>query len=280
MPRGPKHTFLRADGQVARPNYCSGNELGVFYRQDKPGGSVELIGRFYTVDEFALYAGTVILARDSRFEPGRNSTTRVEKGARLVLLDGAYFGKWVNDMRQVDMMLKGTIQGGLPDRPLTRDCRLGLGFQNWNDTELGQSTEFTGKQKSDRVRRDCLTRKADMIAEPGAAIRTYRKAGSDASLVIGWHGIEKTWNLKELAQWERKHGRRIPRRITAYFDSGTTVDGVKFDHVHAGGILFKDRATRAGWTNITFGEHCGGGPEELFRHLPGGVSRKGVWGAY
>ena len=281
-PVGDKHTFLRSEvdlgkGREGRP----GKMFSVYFKQNKPGGSVEMIGHFATVDEVHLFAGATILSPGCRFEPGRNSTPLVDKGASLVLLDGAYFGKWLNDMRMLDLVLRGTLQGGTPSRPLAKDATLALSFRNWNRTELGQGSEFTGDNKPHRVRRAVLGRRASLMVEPGGAIRTFAADGSEAKLVVRWHGIERNWvaNL-DLAAQEKRYGRTIPRYITVYLDANTTVDGVRFDHVHKGGVLFRDAATRATWRNITFGAHNGATPDELFRHLPDGVTKKGSPGRY
>jgi hypothetical protein len=264
LARGGAHCFLRND---------AGDRISQYYKQDKPGGSVEMIGHVTTLDEFHILNGDLIVAEDNRVEPGRNAHPIVEKEAKLVLLDGAYFGKWINDLKIIDMMLKGTIQGGTPERPLTRDCTLGLGFQNWTGAELGQSKwEGKGGQKSRSIRSK-LARKVSMVCQRGSAIRAHRARGSDASIVVRWHGFEKSYGFDLLGK-EKEHNVRIPRNITVYLDEDTMADGVKFDHLHKGGLMFKDQATRARWRNVSFGEHCDGRPDELFRHYPQGIDTK------
>jgi hypothetical protein len=224
----------------------------------------------------------MILAPDSKFEPGRNSTPFVDDGARLILLDGAYFGKWLNDMHSLDMVLSGTIQGGTRQRPLERDCTLALSFQNWSQVELGQSGEFAGNDRKSILYRGLLARKAGTVVLSGGRICTYAKPGSKAALVVCWHGLKLgDWRGKNsgyldltetLLELSERYGRTISPKITVYFDSDTMIDGLRFDHVHAGGILYKDQATRDRWRNMTFGENNGAKPDQLFRHLPEGLT--------
>ena len=273
---GSKHSFLRNDGPQAR--------FTVYYTQSKPESSVELIGTFETQDEVRVFDGDLILAPDCRFEPGRNSTPIIDRRGRLTLLDGAYFGKWLNDMHSLDMVLGGTLQGGTLQRPLARDCTLALSFQNWSQVELGQSGEFAGDDRKSNLYRGLLARKAGMLVQEGGSIRTYREAGSEASLTITWHGLTLgQWRGKNsgyldltetLAELSEQYGRTIPPKITVYFDTNTTVDGLKLDHVHAGGILYRDQATRDRWQNITYGENNGGRPDQLFKHLPQGLTSR------
>jgi hypothetical protein len=271
-----KHTFLRNDGPQGR--------FTVYYTQSKPEGSVELIGAFETQDEVRVFDGDMVLAPDCRFEPGRNSTPIVDKRARLVLLDGAYFGKWLNDMHSLDLVLRGTLQGGTPERPLARDCTLGLSFQNWAQVELGQSNEFAGNDRKSALYRGLLERKASMLVLPGGRILTHNRQDSTATLVIRWHGLKLgDWRGKNsgyldltetLLKLSKQYGRSIPPLITLYLDSDTMIDGVELDHVHQGGILYKDPATRARWRKITFGENNRGSPDQLFQHLPEGMTTR------
>gem|GEM_PF-3980392 len=271
---GSNDAFLRNDGPQAR--------FTVYYTQSKPEGSVELIGRFETQDEVRIYDGDFLLAPDSRFEPGRNSTPIVDTRARMILHDGAYFGKWLNDFYSLDMVLRGTLQGGTTERPLTRDCRLALSFQNWSQTDFRMEDEFAGDDRKIRFYRPILARKAGMVVLQGGAIRTVAKPNSGAKLTIDWHGLNVgDWRggncgyvdvTETIASLSEKCGRTIPPRITIYFDEETTVDGLRLDHVHEGGILVKDPSAKATWRNISYGKNNDAPPEKLYRHLPDGLS--------
>jgi hypothetical protein len=257
--KGGRHTFIRNDN----PDKAMVSQYVV---HDKPGASCEFIGRITTMDEFKIFNGTLVVAPDSRVEPGRNAMPVIGPSGTLALMDGAHFGKWINQFNP-DMKLRGTIQGGLPRRPLTRDCLFGLSFHNH------EKTDFPGE--GEKFRKMLLGHKVSMIVGSGAALRVFSRDLERATMVVGWHGIDKTYKPPGLTEVEKKHGKQIQRKVTLWFDADTTVEGVRFDHIHKGGLILRDPSTRGRWKNVTFGEGCDGKPDELFAQ--GTVGRNGEY---
>jgi hypothetical protein len=274
---GPRHTFFRNDNSVQDSETVTTADRGrgimcsqYFTFNKENEASVEFLGHVTVLDEFQIHACTVIVAPDSILQPGRNATPRIHAGGRLVLLDGAFFGKWTNEFyREVDMVLEGTIQAGLPERPLTRDATLGLSFRNWQKVDFsrfgGSGTEIAD------------VRRVSMIVRPGGALRTLAADGSDASLVVRYGGAnlfnaigdpdspdERRRGLFNHSEFTRRF-QAVPRKISIYFEADTMIDGVRFDDVHPGGLMYGDEATRAAWRRVTFGPNNVGPPEGLFQ---------------
>jgi hypothetical protein len=276
---GDKHTFVRNDNVNGQ-----GSQYFNFNKQD---ASVEFLGHITTSDEWRHYGGTVIVGPDSVMQPGRAATPRINAGAKLVLLDGAYWGKWCNEWQgPVDLDVRGgTVQAGLPERPLTRDATLALSIRNWAGLEF---KAWSGQGK------DHSTRKVSALFRKGATVRVIAAPGSGARLVITRYELGGPYNGGGRAymhhvgeygtyprQSERKKGKFAEAKFRAEFDSrphktliyiakGVTIDGpVRLDHFPPGGILCEDPAERAAWKDLSFGANNLARGDELFvKHAP------------
>lgn len=271
---GDKHTFFRNDNV-----YGSASQYFNFTKP--PEVTVEFLGHSTTSDEWRLESGTVIIGPDSVMQPGRTATPYIKPPGTLVLLDGAYWGKTVNEWHvMMDMDMAGTIQAGLPERPLTRDATFALSVRNWAKLPLQGSNE---KEKYD-------TRKVSAIFKTGSRIRTIAAPGSKAKLNItrfefGGPYCNRNWVVmvgcypqgirvsdKELsafadpafkAQFDSK-----PFKMLLYFQSGVTVEGpVEFNHLPEGGILCAEANPHRAWSNVTFGPDNMAPPGKLFQQM-------------
>jgi hypothetical protein len=124
-PKEPNPWSWRTD---RRPSICH------FFQHDKADKSTEFIGYSATRDEAKVASGTLIVGRDSRFLNGGAAIIEVAKAGTLALMDGAATGKTVNQFGGC-LRVDGAITAGTPDRPITRDARLGVGYrrtsQSW-----------------------------------------------------------------------------------------------------------------------------------------------------
>jgi len=59
-------------------------------------------------------------------------------------MDGGVFAKWCNQIHVIDLRLKGTLSGGLPERPLKRDACFGISYQNSNETHRSKPKTASG----------------------------------------------------------------------------------------------------------------------------------------
>jgi hypothetical protein len=271
---GDKHVFIRNDNV-----YGSGSQYFMFNKPD--GGSTEILGHITTADEWRLDAGLVIIGPDSVMQPGRTATPYIRPKGTLVLLDGAYWGKACNEWhRMVDMLMDGTIQAGLPERPLTRDATFALSVRNWAKLPLKSGND---KEKYD-------TRKVSAMFGSGSCIRTIAAANSKAKLNItrfefGGPYCNKNWVVmvgcypqgievpaKDLSAFADPAFKAMfdskPFKTLAYFAKGVKIEGpVQFDHFPVGGILCEDVSEAKAWKDVTFGpNNMGKGDEVLQQH--------------
>jgi len=284
-PIGKTHSFFRNDNGDPSARLRS-DETGVsqYISFNKPGGSCEFLGAFSTGDEFKLYAGSLIIGSDSRVMPGRNATPFIEGAGTLVLLDGAAFAKWCNQLAVIDLRVSGTLQGGLPERPLTRDAFVGVSYQNTNATKF-----YDNGLLSPPRNRSLESRTVPLLFAQGARLRTYSPDLEKASLVIGWHGIDaKKWHADGVGVSFRRMDPKaqnylvqqldkLPKGVTAAFQPGVELNGVRFDHFLEGGILLLDPAAPKAWKNVSYGPHNQAEPKRLLRAVKRVDFRRGSY---
>ncbi len=263
--RGPKHTFFRIDdGEF--PNPANGTR----YRHTSRGGSklsrtqishkfqvckygnasVEFIGRFGVSDEIMIQHGKMIISGDLRWS-GVTSKGALEiyDGGILELQSGSTIGPFQSTNRKrvfnIDVYRNGVIQAGSPERPLTSNAYLMLGYGP-NDRP-----GTTG-----------------LYAAAGSQIRVYSADPTRAKLVIT--------SITSQKDFTDGKGRIIGRPAQkAQGSSGVALqlagdvqlDGVLFDYICEGGIHLASPAMRKSWTNVSFGSHCAAPPERLFAKL-------------
>lgn len=267
---GPKHTFFRNDNGDPRENNHADTGITQYVSFDKPGASTEFLGTLSTGDEFRVFSGTLIIGRDSRIMPGRNATPFIRPNATLALLDGAHFGKWVNQLVSIDLLCDGNLQGGLPERPLTRDAEVGISYQNTNGT-----TFYAPGAKAEKNNLDvCMT--PLLVGETGV-IRSYSVDRKRACLVLGWIGLDaKAWHCqgigftrspKEEQERKIKACDALPKYVTAAFKPGAMVDGLRFSRFLKGGILLLDPKAREAWKDVAFADDNQAPPDQLFRTI-------------
>jgi hypothetical protein len=220
----------------------------------------------------------VIVGRDSLLRPGRHAAPRIYSDGALALLDGAFFGKWCNDFGIPDMTVDGgKILGGLPDRPLTRSCTFGLSFENHTNATF---SGFNDEQHRESGRVPSLA----ML--DGSTIRSHTTDVAKARLVFAYVpdgiGDRSSFDLRppagspqeqKILDRDPEAGKRfawfdkLPRGLDCFLGTDAVVDGVEFDNLREGGILYGDAATRAKWMNLSFGPGCLARGDDLFTHV-------------
>jgi hypothetical protein len=239
-------------------------------------GSIEVIGHVSVLDEFSVEDGcTLIISPFSRVQPGRSASPIIRKGGTIALLDGAYWGKWCNEFhRATDLTVEGTLQGGLPDRPLTRDAYVGVSFRNWQKINFskvpgGAMTDKDGavNERMEQKKGIKDLRLISLIVRGTGVIRSFSQDPAKASLVIGWTGIENTNVIGDPRPKDGKPTGRfttpefatmfnaIPRKITVSVTKGAVLENVCFDDLHPGGILLGEAGMETSWKGIRWGAH-------------------------
>ena len=251
------------DRQNPKANVWAADPISFFMTHDKPKGSTEILGHVSCKDEFSVVAGTFIVGRDSRFYNGKASSLHVGKVGTIALMDGAMIGKRGNQFI-LDCGSQGAITGGTPDRPLKRDARLGLGYANWMNFSFPQEKRRQGSNYG------------GLGGSFSGKLIGYPAKGSDARLVIGWHGVSawighRGWTMSD--EFYDLYARLQPK-VTIWIAADTKVENVRFDDLHRGGIVLPDRSSMKQWKNVTFGKSClSKDPKELTREYKGKVNR-------
>jgi len=294
FPIGDKHTFFFND----KP----GLELGQRDNDDvmrrvaryiqilkHPDATVEFLGASSTTDEFHIRRGTMVLAEDAQMLIGNRCTQSIAKGSALVMHSGSYFGKH-SGMGGNDMVVRGTLHAGSPQRPLKRDCTIGLDHNDWwgdiramkaeggirwgGPGSKGQIPVHAVPWLSWRDRDDWPVYISLTVPKSGV-IRVHSANPDKARLVLRWHGRDgfggagavtgekpATPAQKQLFK-EQYYG-----RVTAVFVGNVQFDGVVFEKFQKGGILLADPEMRESWDHVHFGPNNHAEPDELFTPIP------------
>ncbi len=285
-PVGVEHSFFRNDNPYAPVEHREGgygSHVSQYVVMNKPGATCEFIGAFSMTDEFRVMGGTMIAAVDSEVHPGRNATPIIAPEAALALLDGAFFGKIINQFDTADMICDGTISGGLPDRPLTRDCTFALGYKNW------PPVHFSVEPGSERDK-EWNRRRTSLVLKEGAKMVVHSTDLSKARMVVKWHGMRRTWAINHYFQGLdsprttvyfkdpqiRKEFDSVPPKIDLWCGPGVMLSGLRFEDLRKGGLMHADEATKRSWKDLDFGPSCAGSGEEHYSHVPK-VGRSGEY---
>ena len=228
-----------------------GNNLGV----SKPKGgsaSVEFIGNWCVGDELHVDSGTMILGPGSRFVAGDRGLHTVHPEGTLVLMSGSALRTMANKGFQHDLAVGGALLAGTPERPLTRDCVLGLSFKVHGEVDAlprGMSTPND----------------SGLVINPGGRLAVHSADPAKARLVFRWHG-QKGLNIGPAKPEDIKD---VPHRIAIVLRGEVEFNGVEFNDMRRGGIVLADPSVRSRWKNVFYGGNNGAGAEELYRAYDG-----------
>jgi len=278
---GPDHTFYRNDNAAIQPDPMGRDRtyLCQYLNLDKASldASTEFIGMFHSGDEFQILAGTMIVGADSVMEPGREASPFIEKSGRIAVMVGGYFGKWILDMPCCDIDIRGgTLQGGMPDRPLTRNAIVKIGYKNFTNAKCTLPTN-----PNDDDKRQDLKREPSIKLTNGASIRSYSTDIAKARLVIAplpqCYGITFHRPAKGSEEYAESVKDKynaayytwldvLPIGLDMQIAKGAIIDGVELSGFRKGGLMMADRSERKTWKHVFFGENLA--PEA---ELVGGV---------
>ena len=282
---GPGHVFIRNDNtediwQSPLDNRIRIGQYVNFAKTD--GGSAEIIGHVSVNDEFSIIDCTVVVGPDASLQPGRNGHPKITAGGVLAVMDGGYWGVWTNNFETTDLIVEGTIQGGLPERPLTREAYLGIASKNFTGA-IHRGPGGPGKNHQVRV--------VGLMLQPGSRVRSYTTDPDKALLTVTLSRDNYGWAIrpKPGSAFEAKTLRKDPdaKALFAWYDGlppfidvaiadGVSIDGVRFDHVRKGGLLMTDPRDAEGWKNVSFGPHSQGPRDALIAEHEG-VGRNGEY---
>jgi hypothetical protein len=253
---GAEHTFFRSDNP-------SGLALvDHFYVRKAPEASVEFIGLFTSDDRWWVESGLMIVAPDSEIGMGNRTDPRIGKQGAVAIMSGTYLTRRSNIDWGNDLTVEGRFMAGLPDRPLTRDARLGLGWKS-------KAQFMPGSQGGGRMPGP---NDMGMRIPVGGSLTVHTTDPAQARLVINcskrdndWSQIEIISRGKEISGEALKAKlMELPRRTDMEILGDITWRGIHFDDIRTGGIHVKAPPDLSGGKGPTFGTNNAAKPAELF----------------
>jgi len=246
---GRENTFLRNDnGDIPLVDH--------FHFKKVPTASCEFIGQFSSDDNWQIYSGLMILAPDSRIGAGNRTDPEIHENAALAMMSGSYFSRRLNCDWGKDLIVKGKFSAGLPDRPLTRDARLGLGYKSKgsviNSTQSGG--RIPGPDDSGLL-----------VSETGS-FKVYTANPAKARLLVNCHKLDQDEgqlgilfrNLNVNADQAMAKAKAVPKLVDMVLLGEADLSNVCFDDVLKGGIRMSDTSKATRWTHVTLGANNGG----------------------
>jgi len=269
------NTWIRQGGTVRYLDSCVGKE-NTFLRNDNdnielvdhfhfkkaPGSSCELIGQYSSADNWQIQSGLMVLSTDSRIAAGNRTDPTIHENAALAILSGSFFSRRLNSDWGFDLIVSGRFSGGLPDRPLTRDARLGLGYKS-----KGASINNT----SERGNRTPSPADFGMIVTETGSFNVFADAAGKARLILNCHKLEQDWGQLGI-QWSnrkldpvagRAAAEAVPRLSDMILLGKADMSNVRFEDIAKGGIHMAKPATVSQWKNVELGANNGGTLKEL-----------------
>lgn len=264
---GDKHTFFKFDDSEY-PTRENGKVVnhpsrGVSQKQKTRGhvshkfqvckygtASVEFIGKYSVSDEIMVQHGKMIVSGEFRYSGATGKgALEIYDGAILELQSGARVAPFIPDNRKcvynVNIYRNGTIQAGSPERPLTSDAYLLLGFAE-ND-KPGRTGLYSALGSMMRV----------YTTDPEKARLVITSTSSDPDFTNGTGG--RTGNPDQKAAGKTGIAMQLAGDIQ--------LDGVHFDYVSDGGIALAGGSQPDAWTHVTWGSHNAGAVSSLFSEL-------------
>jgi hypothetical protein len=230
--RGQRDTFMRNDAPA--PNMAA-NKIAF---NKPPAKSTEWVGTWNLGDELDLFSGVFIVAPDSTFMPGDRSTQHIYPNGTLVLNSGSSFYKRANQYWGDDLAVRGKILAGTPDRPLTRDCTIGLSFKAKGKGGISQASKSSDM---------------GMIIYKDGSIAVNSADPAKARLVFKWHHLPPSSDKR--AAGEPDVVKSMDHGIDMILLGQVQFNGVEFNDVLKGGISMPDPDARKQWKNVTFGKN-------------------------
>ena len=201
--------------------------------------SVEFLSEVGVSDEVMLQHGKCIISGDFRFSGATNKGAfEVYDGGILELQSGGSLASMINNnakrVYNVNIYRNGVLQAGSPERPLTEDAYLYLGFAK-------------NKKPGD----------SGLYAALGSMIRVYSETPDKARLVVT--SVTSNEAIKD------GRGRPLGNKnnkaqgetgVMLQLAGDVELNGVHFDYIAADGIGLLDTDDFNSWDNVSFGENC------------------------
>ncbi len=265
--RGDKHTYVHLVGaefptpenqqvlihpstKFAVENQCASQISHKFQIAKVGTASVEFMGNAAISDEVMLQRGRLIVSGDFRWSgvTGKGSL-EIYDGGILELQSGGRVGSFDSKNNKavynINIYRNGTIQAGSPERPLTSDAFLLLGFAE-ND----------------------VPGRTGLYAALGSMMRVYTSDPKKARLVISSiTSVPDYYSGKGKHVGDPKEKASGKTGIAMQLAGDVKLDHTVLDYVSEGGIGLTNPDDRKQWVNVTYGPSCAGSETSLFSKL-------------
>ena len=259
---GGGHTFWRNDNLTNGWDVRGLSLVDHFHFSKLAGSSAEFIGIYHSEDNWQFHSGLFIVAPGSEIGMGNRTPPKVEKDATVAIMSGGYLARRTNCDWADDLTIEGKLLAGLPERPLTSDARLGLGWKS-KGVFLGShgGGRMPGPQDMGLV-----------VAESGS-VTVHTSNAAKARLVIDCSRRDDDWGQIEIiSRGHPLHGdplvaklKELPRRTDMEIRGSITWTGIHLDGMRAGGVhIATTPDLTAKGAGPTFGPANEGKPAGLF----------------
>ncbi|MFC7336383.1 chitobiase/beta-hexosaminidase C-terminal domain-containing protein [Haloferula chungangensis] len=261
--RGNKHTYIdiidaefptKENGKtmahpstrVAPEKQCAAQISHKFQVAKVGTASVEVLGNLGISDEIMLQRGRMIVSGDLRYSGITNKgALEIYDGGILEIQSGGRVAPFDPENRKavynINIYRNGTIQAGSPERPLTSDAYLLLGYGN-ND-QPGRTGLYSAL---------------------GSMIRVYSADPQKARLVVtASSAMPEFYNGKGQLLTDPDKKASGKNGIALQLAGDVQFDNTVFDYVSEGGIGLADPKVADTWKNVSFGSHNAGPKTKL-----------------
>ncbi len=271
---GKFHTFARNDNTPAwrpcpnpRPpgktleEWPFTQESSQYFWIVKPGGSVEVVGNVSSQDQFHVNKGSMIVGPNSYLGTGGRATLTIEEEGVVQLQSGSAVAKLWAQTFTTDIDVKGILRAGSVQRPIHRDCMVGLSAKDY----IGEAGGGTNEN----------AHRVGLFVHIKGTIEVYQ-AKPEACMRIQWSGVplrslresSPKADDREFAPWhvQRAAAERFSNTITVDLRGDLALSHVRFDDLRPGGLYGPDLAAIKAWKDVTFGERNMGSIEQLIAY--------------
>ncbi|MBA3937165.1 MAG: hypothetical protein H0X38_06875 [Planctomycetes bacterium] len=230
---GGGHTFWRNDNLTNGWDARGVSLVDHFHFSKLADSSAEFIGIYHSEDNWQFHSGLFIVAGGSEIGMGNRTPPRIDKDATVAILGGGYLARRSNCDWADDLTIDGKLLAGLPERPLTRDARLGLG---WKSKGVFLGSKGGGRMPGP----DDL----GLVVTQGGSVTVHSSDPAKFRLVINCSRRDDDWGQIEIISRDHPlHGdpliaklKELPRRTDMEIRGTITWNGILLDGIRAGGI--------------------------------------------
>ena len=262
---GGGHTFWRNDNVTNGSDQRGLSLVDHFHFSKIADSSAEFIGIYHSEDNWQFHSGLFIVATGSEIGMGNRTPPKIEKDAAVAIMSGGHLARRTNCDWADDVTIEGKLLAGLPERPLTSDARLGLG---WKSKGIFLGSHGGGRMPGPKD--------MGLIVTESGSVTVHSSDVTKARLVINCNRRDDDWGQIEIISREHPlHGdpliaklKELPRRTDMVIRGSITWPGILLDDIRAGGIhIATTPDLTAKSKGPAFGPNIEGKPAGLFAPL-------------